>query len=1051
MKKLSILCLAVSLLLTASCSKEDLSNGTGYLYTLTGVVEENTPTTRVGFDLDNNGSFFWNSGDAIAVGASSFAKYTTSCDDKSTSATFTSLSPASGYAVYPWERAQSISGSELTYEFEDEYTYETVDTDFFNGMSVDIPMWAKVEGGTLSFKHLGGVFAFKFPNLKAGNNQVFTLTANSKISGVFTADLSDDEPIFETSTENVQDADKKVIINFSLESDADAVFYVPVPIGTYALKVEITNGEASYSQEYKNLAVARRSIRYTTLSSHSLQGAEAKVVESASEVTSVMEENTNVVLNNIESQSANSIVSIELPKKSENSEVAHSLSIGSIDDNTKTIEIKESDSDNEGNSISELVISVPTTEDAKKLVIDMPNTTVSILVNGMNSLTLDEVVASTAESTLIVSKDVTINTLKVRQGNVRIEEGGKVTMIERASENTETVYVVYESATAPEITMGDGVLLMSVAEYEFKKAIDNNATFYQIPDVATLKLFREAVNSGKTFAGCTIELTTTIDLNNEQWSPIGTSENPFKGVFDGKSYTIKNLSIVEEEAKEGKAYIGFFGYASNVTIKNVTFENVNLNIPCLDIDHSQGHIGAVTGSLEGTCTIENVTVKGDIKVEATFDANGASRVAVVAGGNVDGDVTMKNVHVKANEGSYLKANNNVGALAGQLQVTNVFENCSSNIDVTAKKFYAGGIIGLAAGNSTFTDCHTTGDITVTAGREGRHNDEYRVGGIAGGWADGKTKVCTLTNCSYTGTVSGTNADGSVANPLDYAGYVGRGYTLTNCEGSKVTIDGVSYIQAGNTAEYYGKYVVVKDGVYEADDAAELLYCLEKNAESIKLTGDVALTESVTLGEGKTLVLDLNGQTISQTSDTPVSMITNNGNLTIEDSSNGSGKIDFTFNGTVNNGVAANAISNRGTLAVEGGEISNTSTGNQIGYAIDNYNGSTLTVDGGKITVSGSSYYDGIRLFCGSNETTVTVNKGEISSIWAQNPSANKATAVSGTVIINGGTVGTTYYENYTTVKVKSGLTTNVTPYGEGKEDTTTTTEGEYTVYSFVHE
>ena len=220
--------------------------------------------------------------------------------------------------------------------------------------------------------------------------------------------------------------------------------------------------------------------------------------------------------------------------------------------------------------------------------------------------------------------------------------------------------------------------------------------------------------------------------------------------------------------------------------------------------------------------------------------------------------------------------------------------------------------------------------------------------------------------------------------------------------------------------------------------------------SIKIGAEITLNETATIPTGKTVTLDLNGKAISQTSDTPVSMITNNGNLTIKDSSNGSGKIDFTFNGTVNNNVAANVISNRGTLVVEGGEISNAGTGNQIGYAIDNYNGSTLTVNGGKITASGSSYYDGIRLFCGSNETTVTVNKGEISTIWAQNPTTDKATAVNGTVIINGGTVGTIYYENYTTVKVKTDVTATVTPYGTGQDNTTTITEGEYTVYSFVH-
>lgn len=391
-----------------------------------------------------------------------------------------------------------------------------------------------------------------------------------------------------------------------------------------------------------------------------------------------------------------------------------------------------------------------------------------------------------------------------------------------------------------------GNLLTSNATYtvELKPGFEPNGyvvegatSYHSVSSAEELQKVFEEIVAG-TAETDNIILSGDIDLSElvqtrsaeSNWTPIGTEEHPYKGEFNGNGYTIKNLKLVETEAKEGKAFIGFFGYAKDATIKNVTFENVYMNIPCLDIDHSQGHIGAVAGSLEGTSTIENVTVKGDIKVEATVTANGASRVAVVAGGNSYGNVTMKNVHVIANEGSYLKANNNVGALAGQLQGKNVFENCSSNIDVTGTKFFAGGIIGLAAGDSQFTNCHTTGDVTVTAGREGRHNDEYRVGGIAGGWADGKTNVCTLTNCSYTGNVSGTNADGSVASPLDYMGYVGRGYTLNGCQGSKVVIDGVSFVQVGDSAPF-GNYELT----VPVATKAELINALETaNVTSVVL-------------------------------------------------------------------------------------------------------------------------------------------------------------------------------------------------------------------------
>ena len=332
------------------------------------------------------------------------------------------------------------------------------------------------------------------------------------------------------------------------------------------------------------------------------------------------------------------------------------------------------------------------------------------------------------------------------------------------------------------------------------------------------------------------ELRANIDLANYPWTPIGTPENNFVGTFNGNGFSIGNLNIVVDEAKEGKAYMGLFGYAKNVTIKNLILANANVNVACLDIDHSQGHIAALVGSLEGNSTIENVTVRGDIKIYATETANGASRVGVIAGGNSGYyNVTMKNVHVEANEGSYLRANNNAGALAGQLMGKNTFENCSSNIDVTVNKFFAGGLIGIAGDGDTYTNCHSTGNIAVVAGRENRHNDEYRVGGIAGGWSDGPKNVFTLVNCSYTGNISGKNTDGTVAEPLDYAGYVGRGYALTNCAGSKVVVNGVSYIQKYN--DVYGVYENENGYEYVADG---LLY-KDKEYIVINAKGLVALS------------------------------------------------------------------------------------------------------------------------------------------------------------------------------------------------------------------
>ena len=433
--------------------------------------------------------------------------------------------------------------------------------------------------------------------------------------------------------------------------------------------------------------------------------------------------------------------------------------------------------------------------------------------------------------------------------NVPLRENHRTNIVGNLLTSKTDYEIVVDAAfyePAEVVAVWDG---SSVTEPTVETDATTGEAVYVVDEASDLAWFAQIVNGTLTRAATVAEydfkLTADIDLGNHPWTPIGLNdEQYYTGTFDGGNHTIKNLNIVETEAKEGKAYIGFFGYAKDATIKNLNFANVNLNIACLDIDHSQGHVGAVAGSLEGTSTIENVTVKGDVKVEATVTANGASRVAVVAGGNSYGNVTMKNVHVIASEGSYLKANNNTGALAGQLQGKMLFENCSSNIDVTVNKFFAGGLVGIAAGDSKFVNCHTTGDVAVVAGREGRHNDEYRVGGIAGGWADGKTKVCTLENCSYTGTVSGKNTDGTTAEPLDYMGYVGRGYTLSNCAGSKVVIDGKEFVQAFDNI--YGIYII--DGAHEIGTATALRACATVvndgkdylEGKTIKLVSDIDL-------------------------------------------------------------------------------------------------------------------------------------------------------------------------------------------------------------------
>lgn len=171
---------------------------------------------------------------------------------------------------------------------------------------------------------------------------------------------------------------------------------------------------------------------------------------------------------------------------------------------------------------------------------------------------------------------------------------------------------------------------------------------------------------------------------------------------------------------------------------------------------------------------------------------------------------------------------------------------------------------------------------------------------------------------------------------------------------------------------------------------------------ITLTEDVELESNVVIAKGETVVLDLNGHTISQSYEATKAyvMIDNKGTLTIKDSV-GNGKISFEDTG-LGGEYVSNTISNSGTLIVNGGIIENVSSTtvakNGYPHAIDT--SGKLVVNGG--TVSGKNY-SAIRVWCTTDDdTSVEINEGATISnaidMHNVNSNANK-----GTLTINGGT------------------------------------------------
>lgn len=122
---------------------------------------------------------------------------------------------------------------------------------------------------------------------------------------------------------------------------------------------------------------------------------------------------------------------------------------------------------------------------------------------------------------------------------------------------------------------------------------------YLLSNADDLKLFRDLVNSGNT--GICAVLVNDIDLNHENWTPIGPDrDSAYTGTFDGQGYTIKNLKITGNYTRAG-----LFGCVKDGAIRNLTVAG---SVNCT-VDH--GWCGGIAGYAERE-TIENCASLCDI-------------------------------------------------------------------------------------------------------------------------------------------------------------------------------------------------------------------------------------------------------------------------------------------------------------------------------------------------------------------------------------------------------------------------------------------------------
>ncbi|MDR2046710.1 MAG: InlB B-repeat-containing protein [Clostridiales bacterium] len=152
------------------------------------------------------------------------------------------------------------------------------------------------------------------------------------------------------------------------------------------------------------------------------------------------------------------------------------------------------------------------------------------------------------------------------------------------------------------------------------------ASPYLIASAAELALVN-SVNSENSGGILHFRLTADIDLRGADWTPIGSADSAFTGVFDGNGRTVSNFAA---PASFSGAEFGLFGRARNARIFGLNVEDARVNVESSGI----AYVGALVGVAEDT-EIYSCSASGRIAATKT-DANGGdaegARSALYVGG-----------------------------------------------------------------------------------------------------------------------------------------------------------------------------------------------------------------------------------------------------------------------------------------------------------------------------------------------------------------------------------------------------------------------------------
>lgn len=466
-------------------------------------------------------------------------------------------------------------------------------------------------------------------------------------------------------------------------------------------------------------------------------------------------------------------------------------------------------------------------------------------------------------------------------------------------------------------------------------ATDDTNKVVTVESGKLLAALAKAVNDGNDYAGYTIKLTKNLDLNGNEWTPIGVKDgNKFKGVFDGQNRKVLNLKI-----ENGPDYAAFFGAIENATVKNLTVEG----------SVKGSNVAGIAARVDGSSKVINCTNRATVT-----GTNKAAGITVKIEAN---NALLENC---VNEGD-VSCNTNNGAAGVVVYAQNgkfTIKNCVNNGNVTAPR--AGGIVYNVSdnGNGLITGCVNKDSIT---------SNGDKVAGIVSMNSVGTN--LTISDCKNVGNISGQDASSICC--MEYAHEDGK----PNTNGGVISASRIRYISEGSAAIdgnvkanidiFIGATVTISGGEYTGSI---------NNKGVLTINGGKFTSVPNFFNEGRLTVNNGDLREI-RTNNAGVTEI-NGGTIAWlgTGATNGS---TYTGNLTVNNGEIGGMISlaaGTGTIEITGGHFTYDEP-TQVMVDIRNGAQGTVTISGGKFEWSTEGR------FCIANRDKLVKTGGEFEFQW----------------------------------------------------------------------